>query len=142
VIYVTDTHPLVFWASDRKNRLGKRARKIFQEVEQGKHSIIVPVVVLEETARLVERKVVRLWVRFAGGRKSWIVRQIFRCNLTRLKYCLNPLPLLPSAIPPTERSLPPPDNFATRSSQRMILFGTEIGPIQSGIKPRIEFSSQ
>jgi PIN domain nuclease of toxin-antitoxin system len=60
VIYVTDTHPLVFWASDRKNRLGKRARKILQEVEQGKHSIIVPVIVLEETARLVERKVVRL----------------------------------------------------------------------------------
>jgi PIN domain nuclease of toxin-antitoxin system len=64
VIYVTDTHPLVFWSSDRKNRLGKRARKIFQEVEQGKHSIILPLVVLEETARLVERKVVRLSVRF------------------------------------------------------------------------------
>jgi PIN domain nuclease of toxin-antitoxin system len=64
VIYVTDTHPLVFWCSDRKNRLGKRARKIFQEVEQGKHSIIVPLVVLEETARLIERKVVRLTVPF------------------------------------------------------------------------------
>jgi PIN domain nuclease of toxin-antitoxin system len=51
---------LVFWASDRKQRLGKHARRIFQEAEQGKHSIIVPVVVLEETARLVEKKVVRL----------------------------------------------------------------------------------
>jgi len=60
VIYVTDTHPLVFWSSDRKQRLGKRARRIFQEAEQGKHSIIVPVVVLEETARLVEKKVIRL----------------------------------------------------------------------------------
>ena len=64
MIYVTDTHPLVFWASNRKNRLGKWARKIFQEAEQGKHSIIVPVVVLEETARLIERKVVRLSVPF------------------------------------------------------------------------------
>ena len=64
MIYVTDTHPLVFWSSDRKQRLGKRARRIFQEVEQGKHSIIVPVVVLEETARLVEKKVVRLAVPF------------------------------------------------------------------------------
>jgi PIN domain nuclease of toxin-antitoxin system len=44
--------------------LGKRARRIFQEVEQGKHSVIVPVVVLEETACLVERKVVRLSVPF------------------------------------------------------------------------------
>lgn len=60
MIYVTDTHPLVFWSSDRKQRLGKRARRIFQEAEQGKHSIIVPVVVLEETARLVEKKVIRL----------------------------------------------------------------------------------
>jgi PIN domain nuclease of toxin-antitoxin system len=67
VIYVTDTHPLVFWASDRKNRLGKRARKILQEAEQGKHSIIVPVVVLEETARLVEKKVVRL----SGPFRRW-----------------------------------------------------------------------
>jgi PIN domain nuclease of toxin-antitoxin system len=64
VIYVTDTHPLVFWASDRRRRLGKRARRIFQEVEQGKHSIIVPIVVLEESARLVERKVIRLAVPF------------------------------------------------------------------------------
>ena len=47
MIYVTDTHPLVFWASKRSERLGKRARRIFQEVEQGKHSIIVPVAVLD-----------------------------------------------------------------------------------------------
>ena len=64
MIYVTDTHPLVFWSSNRKRRLGRRARRIFQETEQGKHSIIVPIVVLEEINRLVERKVVRLQVPF------------------------------------------------------------------------------
>jgi PIN domain nuclease of toxin-antitoxin system len=64
MIYVTDTHPLVFWASDRTQRLGKRARRIFQEVERGKLSIIVPVVVLEEAARLVERRVIRISVAF------------------------------------------------------------------------------
>jgi PIN domain nuclease of toxin-antitoxin system len=64
VIFVADTHPLVFWASDRKRRLGKRACRIFQEAERGKHSIVVPVIVLEETARLVERKIVRLVVPF------------------------------------------------------------------------------
>ena len=64
VIYVTDTHPLVFWSSNRKPRLGKRARRILQETEQGKHSIIVPVVVLEEINRLVERGVVHLAVPF------------------------------------------------------------------------------
>ncbi len=60
MIYVTDTHPLVFWSSNRKPRMGKRARRIFQETEQGKHSIVVPITVLEETNRLVEKNVVHL----------------------------------------------------------------------------------
>lgn len=64
MIYVTDTHPLVFWSSNRRRRLGNRARRILQETEQGKHSIIVPIVVLEEINRLVERKIVRLEVPF------------------------------------------------------------------------------
>ena len=64
MIYVTDTHPLVFWSSNRRRRLGNRARRILQETEEGKHSIIVPIVVLEEINRLVERKIVRLEVPF------------------------------------------------------------------------------
>jgi PIN domain nuclease of toxin-antitoxin system len=60
VIYVIDTHPLVFWSSNRRRRLGNRARRILQETERGKHSIIVPIVVLEEINRLVERQIVRL----------------------------------------------------------------------------------
>ncbi len=64
MIYVTDTHPLVFWSSNRKRRLGNRARRILQETERGKHSFIVPIVVLEEINRLVERKIVRLDVPF------------------------------------------------------------------------------
>ena len=64
MIYVTDTHPLVFWSSNRRRRLGNRARRILQETEQGKHSIVVPIVVLEEINRLVERKIIRLDVPF------------------------------------------------------------------------------
>jgi PIN domain nuclease of toxin-antitoxin system len=64
VIYVTDAHPLIFWATDRKERLGRRARRVFQESERGKHSIVVPIVVLEETARLVEKRVIQLNVSF------------------------------------------------------------------------------
>jgi PIN domain nuclease of toxin-antitoxin system len=64
VIYVTDTHPLVFWSSNRRRRLGNRARRILQETEEGKHSIIVPIVVLEEINRLVEKKIVRLEMPF------------------------------------------------------------------------------
>jgi PIN domain nuclease of toxin-antitoxin system len=64
VIYVTDTHPLVSRSSNRKRRLGRRARRILHDTEQGKHSIIVPIVVLEEINRLVERKLVNLEVPF------------------------------------------------------------------------------
>lgn len=64
MIYVTDTHPLIFWSANRKNRLGNRARRILQETEQGKHSIVVPIIVLEEINRLAERKIVRLNVPF------------------------------------------------------------------------------
>lgn len=68
MIYVTDTHPLVFWSSNRKSRLGKRARRIFQETERGKHSIVVPITVLEEMNRLVERNVLHLDVSF----RRWV----------------------------------------------------------------------
>lgn len=64
MIYVTDTHPLVFWSANRLKRLGKRAQRILHEAEQGRHSIIVPIVVLEEINRLVERKIVRPEVPF------------------------------------------------------------------------------
>ena len=64
MIYVTDTHHLIILATDKKRRLGKRALRIFQEVEKGQHSIIVPIVVLEEIARLLEKRVLRLAVSF------------------------------------------------------------------------------
>ena len=64
MIYVTDTHPLVFWSSNRNARLGKRARRIFQETERGRHSIVVPITVLEESNRLIEKNVVHLNVPF------------------------------------------------------------------------------
>jgi PIN domain nuclease of toxin-antitoxin system len=64
VIYVTDTHPLVFWSANRKPKLGKRARRIFQETERGRHSIVIPITVFEEMNRLVGRNVVHLGVPF------------------------------------------------------------------------------
>ncbi len=64
MIYITDTHPLVFWSANRNARLGKRARRIFQETERGRHTIVVPITVLEESNRLIEKNVVHLNVPF------------------------------------------------------------------------------
>jgi len=65
MIYVTDTHALVFAATSKQGRLGRAARRIFQASNQGKDSIVVPVTVLEEVMRLIEKRVIRLKIPFS-----------------------------------------------------------------------------
>jgi PIN domain nuclease of toxin-antitoxin system len=93
VIYVTDTHPLVFWSSDRKTRLGKRARRILQETEQGKHAIIVPIMVLEEISRLVERNIVRLGMPFRRWAEDLERSPNFQVQPYTLEVLLESIPL-------------------------------------------------
>lgn len=52
--YVTDTHALIHHVTDHKRRLGRRARKIFERVDRGLDTIIVPFTVLEEVLLLSE----------------------------------------------------------------------------------------
>lgn len=65
MIYVTDTQALVFAATSKQGRLGRSARRIFQGSNEGKHLIVVPVTVLEEVMRLIEKKVIRLKIPFS-----------------------------------------------------------------------------
>jgi PIN domain nuclease of toxin-antitoxin system len=99
VIYVTDTHPLIYWATDRRQRLGKHARRIFQESEHGQHSIVVPVVVLEETARLVEKKVVRLTVPFRRWAENLDRSTNFQIQPYTIEILLEAVPLHPIRDP-------------------------------------------
>lgn len=104
MIYVTDTHPLVFWSSNRISRLGKRARRILQETEQGKHSIIVPVVVLEEINRLVEGKVIHLQVPFRRWAEELERSPNFQVQAYTLEVLLESLPLV-SIRDPADRTI-------------------------------------
>ena len=54
MLYVTDTHPLIFFSTGKIQRLGKNARQIFREAEKGQARIVIPVTVLEEILRLSE----------------------------------------------------------------------------------------
>ena len=65
MIYVTDTHALIFAGTSKQGRLGRSARRIFQGSNEGKHLIVVPVTVLEEVMRLIEKKVIRLKIPFS-----------------------------------------------------------------------------
>lgn len=64
MIYVTDTRPLILAATNRHERLGQKARKIFASVDEGKNRIVVPVTVLQEVMLLAEKKTLRLKIPF------------------------------------------------------------------------------
>ncbi len=53
-VYVTDTHPLIWYALDIKNKLSKKALKIFAQAEQAEALIYVPDIVLWEISFLVK----------------------------------------------------------------------------------------
>jgi PIN domain nuclease of toxin-antitoxin system len=55
VIYVTDTHPLIFAGTQKYSRLGRKARRIFRDVDAGRNVIVIPVTVFEEIMRLAEK---------------------------------------------------------------------------------------
>jgi PIN domain nuclease of toxin-antitoxin system len=64
MLYVTDTHPLLHFTGGKIHRLGKDARRAFQEAERGRARIVIPVTVLEEILRLNEKSAIRLTLPF------------------------------------------------------------------------------
>ncbi|MBI2533125.1 MAG: PIN domain-containing protein [Deltaproteobacteria bacterium] len=54
MMYVTDTHALIHHVTDRKRRLGRRARAVFDRADRGVDTILVPFTVLEEVLLLSE----------------------------------------------------------------------------------------
>jgi PIN domain nuclease of toxin-antitoxin system len=60
MMFVTDTHALVHHVTGRKQRLGHRARNIFERVKRGSDTALVPFTVLEEILLLSEAGKIRL----------------------------------------------------------------------------------
>jgi PIN domain nuclease of toxin-antitoxin system len=58
--FVTDTHALIHQVTDHKQRLGRRARDIFDRADRGLNTIIVPFTVLEEVLLLSEVGKIRI----------------------------------------------------------------------------------
>ena len=77
--YVTDTHPFVHHVTGRRNRLGRRARSIFNSVKRGRDTLIVPFTVLEEVMLLSEIGKIRLPLPFRDFLVS--VRQVENFDL-------------------------------------------------------------
>jgi len=59
MLYTIDTHSLIWFLTENK-KLGKKALKILEETDQGKHIVIIPTIVLAELLYLCENKDVKL----------------------------------------------------------------------------------
>jgi PIN domain nuclease of toxin-antitoxin system len=57
-VYMTDTHSLL-WAFTRPRKLGKEARRAFDEISNGESSLLIPVIVLAELIFTIENKPIR-----------------------------------------------------------------------------------
>jgi len=57
-IYMADTHSLL-WAFNKPAKLGKQARQAFEEIANGKSTLLIPVIVLAELIFTVENKPVQ-----------------------------------------------------------------------------------
>jgi len=68
-MFVTDTHPFIWHATNKNHQLSQRAAKLFDEAERGETLIYIPTVVFWEIARLHEKGTVELpdtFTRWAG----------------------------------------------------------------------------
>lgn len=65
---VTDTHALIWYATGRPRKLGRRARRLFERADAGEAAIYVPALVLVELLDVERRGAIR----FPAGAPAWI----------------------------------------------------------------------
>lgn len=69
-IAVTDSHALIWYARQRRKRLGVRARRLFERADRGKAAIYVPVLVVVEISEAANKGTIQL----DGGAMVWAER--------------------------------------------------------------------
>jgi len=116
--YVTDTQALLRYSGAGRGSLPQRVRRVFQQCEAGRATIVVPVVVAWETALLVEDEVIALqpsftqwWDRLAGMPNHSVLP--LDLDVVKAAYGLRTL------ADPSDRLIvsPPPWPWVFRSSQ-------------------------
>jgi len=78
--YVTDTHPLLWFAGASRGRLSRDGYRIFRRCEAGQDIVYVPAAVVWETAYLVHEGHIRMAVAF----EAWWEDQFLRNSLAFL----------------------------------------------------------
>lgn len=77
----TDTHALVYHVMGQNRKLGRRARVVFDRVERGLDTLLIPFTVLEEVMLLSEAGKVRLPIPFRDLLISFMQAENFELGL-------------------------------------------------------------
>ena len=85
--YVTDTHPLLWFAGATRGPLSRDVHRIFRRCEAGKDTVFVPAAVVWETAYLAHAGHVRTPLTF----EAWWEAQFLRKSLLFLPLSLDQL---------------------------------------------------
>lgn len=80
---VVDTHALIWYAGQRWQKLGREARRVFEEVDTGNGAIFVPALVMVEFGEAVRRGEVKLAEGIvAFGRRLFSTNRFIPVDLT------------------------------------------------------------
>ena len=60
-VFVTDTHPLIWFTLNKRSALSKKVLAVFESAEKGEGFIYVPAIVLWETALLEQAGKIKLY---------------------------------------------------------------------------------
>ena len=136
MIYVTDTHPLVFWSSNGKGdwetgRAGSCKRRSRANTPSSCRLSF-----WRKSTDLWKEKLFAWTCRFVAGPKNSNVPRTFKSRLIPWKSYSNRHPWPPSATRRIEPSSQPHDTCAVRSSPPMNLFKMAIGSIRFGSNRR------
>lgn len=59
-MYVTDTHPLIYYFGPNRRKLSARARRIFEQAEQSEAFVLIPAAAIWEVSMLEQAGRIKL----------------------------------------------------------------------------------
>lgn len=79
-MYVTDTHPLIYYHSHAQRHLSDRARVVFEQAENGEALILIPAPALWEVSMLEQAGHIKLNQPFGEWLRDLLRKPCFDCT--------------------------------------------------------------
>ena len=91
-VFVTDTHPLAYYADRRFSKLSKRARGLFDGADEGAILISIPTIVLAELTILLRLERLRIplpfdkWCRDLEAHPGFSIEPLLWTDVTEMRH--------------------------------------------------------